>query len=50
LKLKRKCKYLIGSIDGKRAIYLDEENKDEIIAYLQKDDRHKKKFKFIADQ
>lgn len=47
--LKRKCKYLIGSKDGKRAIYLDEENKDEILAYLQKDKRHEKKFKFISE-
>ena len=49
MKLKRKCNYLIGSKDGKRAIYLDEENKDEIIAYLQTDERHRKKFKFIAE-
>ncbi|MDP1844312.1 MAG: hypothetical protein Q8K64_12915 [Sediminibacterium sp.] len=45
----RKCKYLIGSKDGKRAIYLDEENKAEIWAYLTKDNRHKKKFKFISE-
>ncbi|MDP1844996.1 MAG: hypothetical protein Q8K64_16395, partial [Sediminibacterium sp.] len=40
---------LIGSKDGKRAIYLDEENEEEIWAYLTKDNRHKKKFQFISD-
>lgn len=47
--MKRKCKKIIGSKDGKRAIYLDEQNAKEILAYLNKDDRHKKKFKFISD-
>ncbi len=47
--MKRKCKLLISSTDGKRAIYLDEENAEEIKAYLNKDDRHKKKFRFITD-
>jgi ABC-type cobalamin/Fe3+-siderophores transport system ATPase subunit len=47
--LKRKCKPLISSKDGKRAIYLNEENKDEIMAYLLQDERHEKKFKFISD-
>ncbi len=47
--MKRKCKYLIGSQDGKRAIYIDEENQQEIISYLTKDKRHNKKFKFISD-
>lgn len=47
--MKRKCKFIIGSKDGKRAIYLDEENADEIKAYLFKDSRHKKKFQFISE-
>lgn len=47
--MKRNCKYLISSKDGKRAIYLDEENKDEILAYLHKDNRHIKKFRFISE-
>lgn len=47
--MKRKCKYLIGSKDGKRAIFLDTENSQEIYAYLNRDKRHQKKFKFIAD-
>ncbi len=47
--MKRNCKYLIGSKDGKRAIYLDEENEAEIQAYLNKDCRHKKKFLFISE-
>ena len=49
MQLKRKCKYLISSKDGKRAIYLDEENSKEIYAYLNRDPRHQKKFKFISD-
>lgn len=47
--MKRKCKYLIGTKDGKRAIFLDTENSKEIYAYLTKDNRHQKKFKFISD-
>jgi hypothetical protein len=47
--LKRNCKYLIGSKDGKRAIYLDEKNEEEIFAYLRRDKRHNKKFQFISD-
>jgi len=47
--VKRKCKYLIGSKDGKKAIYLDEENAEEINSYFTKDNRHKKKFQFISD-
>ena len=46
--MKRKCRKLISSIDGKRAIYIDSENEAEILAYLEKDARHKKKFKFIS--
>ncbi len=47
--MKRKCKPIISSLDGKRAIFIDEDNYEEIKAYLFKDDRHKKKFKFISD-
>jgi hypothetical protein len=47
--MKRNSKHLISSKDEKRAIYIDEENIKEIIAYLNKDDRHRKKFKFISD-
>lgn len=45
--MKRTCKYIIG--DGKRSIYVDEENAAEIMAYLYQDDRHRKKFVFISD-
>ncbi len=47
--MKRKCKILISSKNGKKAIYLDEENSAEIYAYLTRDNRHKKKFKFISE-
>ena len=45
----RKCEHMISSKDGKRAIYIDSENKREILEYIRQDDRHKRKFKFIAD-
>jgi hypothetical protein len=47
--LKRKCKELITANDGKRAIYIDLEAEAEIMAYIRKDNRHLKKFRFIAD-
>lgn len=49
MRLKRKCKYLIGSKDGKRAIYVDSDNEKEIMSYLKRDNRHERKFKFISD-
>ena len=45
----RKCEHIISSRDSKRAIYVDSINKKEIIEYLNQDERHKKKFKYIAD-
>lgn len=40
---------MISSMDGKRAIYIDIDNKKEILDYIRQDNRHKKKFKFISD-
>ncbi len=45
----RKCEHIISSKDGKRGIYVDSINKKEILGYLCQDDRHKKKFKYIAE-
>ena len=39
---------MISSRDGKRAIYIDQRNKNEIRSYINKDQRHKKKFRHIA--
>lgn len=47
--MKRKCQKVISSKDGKRAIYIDLENKEEIMQYIKQDKRHLKKFKFITD-
>jgi hypothetical protein len=47
--MKRKCLHLISSKDGRKAIYIDERNAEDIIEYLNKDERHKKKFQFIAE-
>lgn len=40
---------MISAKDGKRAIYIDTENKAEILAYINQDKRHKKKFRYIAE-
>lgn len=45
----RKCEHIISSKDAKRSIYIDSENKDEILSYLRRDNRHKKKFQFISE-
>lgn len=45
----RKCEHIISSKDGKRAIYVDSINKKDILEYLKRDERHKKKFKYITD-
>jgi hypothetical protein len=45
----RKCEHIISAKDGKRAIYIDSVNKKGIWAYINKDSRHQKKFKFITD-
>jgi hypothetical protein len=47
--VKRKCVKLAKSADGKRAIYIDNENREEILEYIKRDKRHKKKFQFITD-
>jgi hypothetical protein len=40
---------MISSKDGKRSIYIDSENKEEILKYIRQDNRHIKKFKFISE-
>ena len=40
---------MISSLDNKRAIYIDSDNKADIIAYINRDKRHKKKFDHIVD-
>lgn len=47
--MKRKCKKILSTKDESRAIYIDDDNAAEILAYLNQDERHKKKFKFITD-
>lgn len=47
--MKRECKLVRASKDGKREIHVDFINKDEIKEYLFSDDRHKKKFQYICD-
>ena len=45
----RKCEHIISTKDGKRAIYVDSINKQEILTYINQDERHKKKFQYITD-
>ena len=45
----RKCEHIISTKDGKRAIYVDSINKKQILEYIHKDERHRKKFQFISD-
>ncbi|ARK10383.1 hypothetical protein A6C57_08600 [Fibrella sp. ES10-3-2-2] len=45
----RTCERLISSKDGKRAIYIDSTNKDEILTHLRQSERYAKKFKHIVE-
>lgn len=45
---KRKCKFIIDSPNGRRAIYVDELNADSILEYFNRDKRHLKKFQYIT--
>jgi len=47
--LKRKAFVLKYSETGERAICIDSENAEQILNYLQQDERHRKKFRFITD-
>jgi len=40
---------MISSKDEKRAIYIDSINKEEILKYIKKDNRHHKKFLHITE-
>ena len=46
--MKRDCELIVPNKDGKRAIFIDTENKNEILEYLSRTDKHKKKFTYIA--
>lgn len=47
--MKRKAIVLKTSADGKRAICVDAEQAKLILQYLNQDERHKKKFRFIVE-
>lgn len=47
--MKRKAFVLKYSETGERAICIDSENAEQILNYLQQDERHRKKFRFITD-
>jgi hypothetical protein len=43
----RDCEQIKVSTDRTRAIFIDLENKKEILEYLRRSDRHRKKFEYI---
>jgi len=45
----RKAIKISESTCGTIAIYVDEVNASEILAFLKKDERHQKKFKYIQE-
>jgi hypothetical protein len=45
----RKCEHIISAKDGKRSVYVDSLNKEYILEYITRDDRHKRKFQYIID-
>jgi hypothetical protein len=45
--LKRECELVAMSEDGRRAIYIDSQNKDEILEYIRQSDRDLKKWRHI---
>ena len=47
--MKRKAFILQKSENGNKAICIDKENAKKILQFLNKDERHKKKFRYIAE-
>jgi len=47
--VKRKCKLIRKSKDGRREIYIDSDNMSAILNYIKQNDTHKKKFLQIVD-
>lgn len=47
--MKRKCKLIRKSKDGRREIYIDSDNMSAILNYIKQNDTHKKKFLQIVD-
>jgi len=47
--VKRKAFVLQESENGNKAICIDSENAKQLLAFLNKDERHKKKFRYISE-
>jgi len=47
--VKRKAFILQESENGNKAICIDSENAKQLLAFLNKDERHKKKFRYISE-
>lgn len=47
--MKRSASLVQSSDDKKRHIYVDQEIKNELLAYISSDSRHTKKFRFIIE-
>lgn len=39
----------MASKDGKRTVYINDEHRKEILEFIEKDERHRKKFNLITD-
>lgn len=46
--MKRKCEIIALSADGKKAICIDYENKEKILAFIKQSPRYQKKWKHIV--
>jgi hypothetical protein len=46
--VERDCVLIAKDKIGKRAIFIDKENEDEILEYLYRSDKHNKKFAYIV--
>lgn len=47
--MKRNCEKLLSAKDGKRTIYIDSINKEIILKYINQDEPHQDKFRFITE-
>ena len=47
--MKRVATEIRSSEDGKKKIYVDQDNAKAIIDYIRQDERHRKKFNYITD-
>lgn len=47
--MRRNCFEVDRSSSGHKILYVDEQNAEEILEYLEQDNRHKKKYRYIKN-